>query len=83
MQGTITLADTTITFVISDESGQSAIFIQDGLSGKQWANQNLPGEAVRAALIVMLDGDEHEFDSELRELAESVQPADPELRFIP
>lgn len=85
MQGSLTAADTSVTFVIDDSAPDDggSIAVQDGLSGKQYYESGLSSAQVRASLIVMLDGDEHEFDEELRRLAESVQPADPELRFIP
>lgn len=84
MQGTMTAADTTVTFIINDnDPKQSAIFVQDGLSGKQHFAMNLEAFDVRAALIVMLDGDEHELGDDIMEAAERVQPSDPELRFIP
>ena len=84
MQGTITLADTTVSFFIDHACEDScSLFVQDGLSGKQYRRDDLNREAVFAALIVMIDGDQHEFDQDIHELAESVQSADPELRFIP
>lgn len=84
MQGTMTAADTTVTFIINDsKADDSAIFVQDGLSGKQHWAMGLSHESVRAALMVMLDGDETTLPDHIYELAESVQPDDIELRFIP
>lgn len=83
MQGTITTADITVTFVVMEEAGMGSVAVQDGLSGKQYFKAGLTRAQIIASLIVMLDGDEHELGKETYILAESVQPADPELRFIP
>ena len=83
MQGTTTVADTTVTFVINDEDRTASLYVQDGLSGKQWAKHGIDEVNVRAALIVMLDGDGHPLPEELYTLAEAIQPEEPELRFIP
>ena len=84
MQGTLTIADTSVTFIIeeSDEDDNGTLFVQDGLSGMQHKREH-PRAAIFAALAVMLLGEEYELPEEIVELAESVQPSVPELRFIP
>lgn len=83
MQGSMTVADTSVTFVIDDQEHTGSIFIQDGLSGKQHRQDNIPMKTILAALMVLLDGDEGDVSEEMRDLAESIQPQDFELRFIP
>lgn len=83
MQGTISLGDTTMTFVIGEEQDQpNLLAVQDGLSGQM--EQSAPSrDAIFAALAVALLGDQYELPEEILELAESVQPKAKELRFIP
>ena len=81
ISGTIILEDQAITFTLN--SNNNIVYtVSDTVSGLQ-ETKKVPGKEFLIALGIALNWDGEIPGKSAYELAESVQPDNPELRFIP
>ena len=81
ISGTIILEDQAITFTMN--SNNNIVYtVSDTVSGLQ-ETKKVPGKEFLIALVIALNWDGELPGEDAYELAESVQPDNPELRFIP
>ena len=81
LSGTIILEDQAITFTLN--SNNNIVYtVSDTVSGLQ-ETKKVPGKEFLIALGIALNWDGELPGEDAYELAESVQPDNPELRFIP
>ncbi len=81
ISGTIIIEDQAITFTIT--SNNNIVYtVSDTVSGLQ-ETKKVPGKEFLIALGIALNWDGEIPGENAYELAESVQPDNPELRFIP
>ncbi len=81
ISGTITIADRAITFHLCSETNKVAYTICDMVNGTE-ETKVVPGPEFMIALGLALNWDGEIPGENAYELAESVQPDNPELRFI-
>ena len=82
ISGTIILEDQAITFTMNNNNNNIVYTVSDTVSGLQ-ETKKVPGKDFLIALGIALNWDGEIPGENAYELAESVQPDNPELRFIP
>ena len=82
ISGTIILEDQAITFTMNNNNNNIVYTVSDTVNGLQ-ETKKVPGKEFLIALGIALNWDGEIPGENAYELAESVQPDNPELRFIP